>query len=132
MVEPHDAALETLALPEADTPPVAHVLAAAPAPLAMEAYPERPLIEEGEWDAFAPAEIAFREPDPLPVVEFEPLHEPDKNELAKLYLEMGDAQAAQELMQEPGDTSKSSPPSDLETSPSLSVDPNRPYRPRFF
>jgi len=64
------------------------------------ARPERPLVEAGDWDGFAPAAIAFNEPRLEP--EIEPAREPDKQELAQLYREMGDIAAADELMRATG------------------------------
>jgi uncharacterized protein (UPF0254 family) len=58
--------------------------------------PERPLTEAGEWDSFAPAEFVFSDLEREP--EVEPPPEPDKMELAKLYMEMGDTETANELM----------------------------------
>lgn len=66
------------------------------APVA-EKLPERPLMVEQELDALAEAPVEFREP--APVVVADPPVELDKRELAKLYLEMGDAETARELMQ---------------------------------
>ena len=62
----------------------------------VETQPERPLILEHELDALAEDEVLFREPEL--VVENDPPQELDKSELAKLYLEMGDTAAANELM----------------------------------
>ena len=107
-------------LPTQDAMPVQEHTLAPAQPL----QPERPLTEEGDWDAFAPSEIEFRGPEAEAAPEFEPLHEPDKRELAKLYLEMGDAETAQQIMQ-------SQAPDPAAPTPAVSPE-ERPYRPRFF